>query len=114
MNSKVKGNGGERELRNILTAAGISATRNVQTFIGGAGNPDISCRVRGYQLHVEAKRTERLNLPAAMRQAERDASNTTALPVVCHRSNKQPWLITLHLDDFLRIAKDDTGKDVKE
>ena len=40
MNSKRKGNGGERELLSILQAVGV-AVRNDQRYTGGVDNPDI-------------------------------------------------------------------------
>ena len=83
----------------ILTAAGFPASRNDQTFIGGVGNPDISAEgLEAY--HIEVKRVERLNLGAAMEQAEHDAAGK--IPVVVHRRNNRPWLITLKLTDFLK------------
>lgn len=70
-------------------------------FKGGRGNPDISATVAGHPLHIEVKRTERLRLHEAMEQAKRDAVN--AIPVVVHRANRQPWMISLELSEFLAI-----------
>lgn len=70
-------------------------------FKGGRGNPDISATVAGHPLHIEVKRTERLRLSEAMRQAKRDAVN--AIPVVVHRASRQPWVISLELSEFLAI-----------
>ena len=101
MNAKAKGSAGERELAEYLTRAGYPAHRNNQRFIGGAGNPDITAH--GLErLHIEVKRVERLNISEAMRQAEHDAGDK--IPVVIHRRNREPWLITMHLDDYL-VAK---------
>ena len=103
MNSKKKGSAGERELASILTAEGFPAHRNDQMHIGGKGNPDIDAE--GLEaLHIEVKRVERLNIAEAMRQAERDAVNR--VPVVVHRRNREPWQITLHLTDFLKIWRE--------
>ena len=52
--------------------------------------------------HIEVKRVERLNIGEAMKQAERDAAGR--IPVVMHRRSRQPWLVTLHLADFLKKA----------
>lgn len=103
MNSKRKGNAGERELLSILSKYG-EAVRNDQTFIGGEGNPDISFFDGRENYHVECKRAERLNIHAALRQAEFDAGERK-IPVVAHRRNREPWYITMRLNDFLMIGK---------
>lgn len=104
-NSKRKGDAAERELLEVLTSSGIPAERHQQgllaDFKGGHGNPDISATVAGHPLHIEVKRTERLRLSEAMRQAKRDAVN--AIPAVVHRANRQPWVISLELSEFLAI-----------
>ena len=102
MNSKKKGSAGERELLHLLEAHGIPAHRNDQRFVGGLERPDIAAEVGGIPLHVEVKRQERLRLYEAVAQAVRDA-NGHALPVVAHRSNRQPWLVTVRLEDVLQL-----------
>ena len=99
MNSKRKGSNGERELCAYLAAAGFPAHRNEQRYTGGRGNPDIDAE--GLELlHIEVKRVEKLNISAAMQQAEADAVNR--IPVVMHRRNREQWLITLRLSDYLQ------------
>lgn len=98
MNSKAKGSRGENELCEYLTAAGYPAHRNDQRYIGGNGNPDISAQGLEH-LHIECKRVEHLNITEAMHQSERDAAGR--VPVVVHRRNREPWLITLKLADYL-------------
>ena len=102
MNSKRKGSAAERELLHLLEAHGIAAHRNLQQFVGGVDNPDIAAEVCGLLLHIEVKRQERLRLSAAVAQAVRDA-NGHALPIVVHRSNRQPWLVTVRLEDVLQL-----------
>lgn len=109
MNSKRKGNQAERELLHLLEAYGVEAHRNDQRYTGGLDNPDISARIGPVGVHVEVKRQERLALPAALRQAKRDA-NGHALPVVVHRSNRQPWLVTVELETLLTaLGKEKTA-----
>lgn len=104
INSKRKGNAGENEIVHILTDAGFPAIRSNQRKPGGGmGNPDV--RVMGLPIHIEVKRTERLNLNAAMLQAERDSKGL--IPCVVHRGNRQPWRVTLNLADFLNLCKVD-------
>lgn len=86
----------------LLEAHGIAAHRNLQQFVGGVDNPDIAAEVCGLPLHIEVKRQEHLRLSEAVAQAVHDANNN-ALPVVVHRSNRQPWLVTVRLEDVLRL-----------
>lgn len=105
MNSKRKGNAGERELLNILQAVGL-AKRNDQRYVGGVDNPDISFELDGRRYHVECKRAEKFSAYAAMAQAERDA-NGHAVPAVMHRKNRAPWLVVMKLSDWIKLVKDD-------
>ena len=89
MNSKKKGNAGERELCAILAEAGV-AHRNDQRYVAGT------------KYHVECKRAERFNAYEAMGQAERDA-NGHAVPLVVHRRNRKPWLVIMKLSDWLQL-----------
>lgn len=99
MNSKAKGSAGEREFAALLTEKGFSAHRNDQRYIGGAGLPDVSAEgLEGF--HFEVKRVERLNVPEAMKQAIADASGR--VPVVAHRRSREPWLVTMRFDDWLK------------
>ena len=98
-NSKQKGNRAERELLEILRPWG--AERHDQRYIGGKGNPDIGAVIAGHPCHVEVKRVERLNVHAAYQQAQRDAEN--AVPMVCHRRSREPWLVTMELGDLLTM-----------
>lgn len=63
-------------------------------------------------VHIEVKRVERLNISEAMAQAVRDADRfNDGLPAVFHRRNREQWLVTLRLDDFMKLygGNDDTG-----
>lgn len=101
MNSKAKGSAGEREFAAVLAAHGFPAHRNNQMFTGGVGKPDVSAEgLDGY--HFEVKRVERLNVPEAMQQAMHDAAGR--VPVVAHRRNREPWLVTMKLEDFLKMT----------
>ena len=55
-------------------------------------------------IHIEVKRVERLNVPEAMRQAVRDAERfQDGMPALFHRRNRQPWLVTVRLEDFMEL-----------
>ena len=102
MNSKRKGNAGEIELLRIFKRHGLQARRNLQQFVGGKNNPDIALDVHGILYHVEVKRTERLRLYEAMRQAARDADGR-AVPIIAHRRSREPWSVTMLLEDWLSM-----------
>ena len=105
MNVKRKGTAGENELAELLRSEGIRAYRNDQIYKGGQGNPDVRAELEGMTLHIEVKRVEKLNVPEAIHQAERDAEPGT-LPVVAHRRNREKWLATMPLSVFIQIIKD--------
>lgn len=88
----------------------IAAHRNLQRYVGGLDNPDVSCRVGGRVLHVEVKRRERFDLYPALEQAQRDA-NGHALPVVAHRRSRKPWVAVLALEDFLNLLEEGGSDD---
>lgn len=104
MNVKRKGTIGEHEVERILLDRGIRAYRNDQIYKGGKENPDVYAEINGKPIHVECKRVEKLNIHEAMNQAVTDA-NGKALPVVAHRKNRTPWLVTLRLTDVLDILE---------
>ena len=109
--SKNKGAVGERELAKVLNELfNISAIRGRQ-FCGSAGNPDVLLqkqageeRVNLPGLHIECKRVERLNLYDALKQSESDAREGE-IPVVCHRRNRDSWIISFRLDKLKDIAE---------
>ena len=105
MNVKRKGTAGENELAELLRAEGIRAYRNDQIFKGGQGNPDVRAELERLKLHVEVKRVEKLNVPEAVHQAERDAEAGT-LPMVAHRRNREKWLMTMPLSVFIQIIRE--------
>lgn len=100
MNSKQKGARGERELAKVLRAYGFK-TRRGQQYCGANGDADV---IGLPNIHIECKRVERLNLYDAMAQSKSDAKQGE-IPVVMHRKDKCDWLVTLSLDDFMKIYK---------
>lgn len=101
MNSRAKGAAGERELAHELEKYGYKARRS-QQFCGANGDADVE-GVPG--LHIECKRVERLNIHEAMKQSRRDAREAD-VPVVIHRKNRTKWLVTLDLDEFMKLWRD--------
>lgn len=98
MNSRNKGAAGERELAAKLREYGYNCRRG-QQYSGANGDADV---VGLPGVHIECKRVEKLNLYDAMAQAVRDA-NYSETPAVFHRKNNKDWLVTLRLDDFIKM-----------
>lgn len=101
MNSREKGAAGERELARKLREYGFDSRRG-QQFCGSNGDADV---IGLPGIHVECKRVERLNLYDAMAQAKSDARENE-IPVVMHRKNRCEWLVTMTLEDWMRIYKE--------
>lgn len=100
INSRQKGKAGELELARKLKEYGYDAKRSVQ-YNGKDGRADV---LGLPSIHIECKRVERLNLYDAMEQAKRDAKNGDS-PTVFHRKNRSRWLVTMELDDFMKLYK---------
>ena len=99
MNSRQKGKRGELELAKVLREHGYD-TRRGQQYSGTETSSDVV----GLQgIHIECKRVENLNVYNALAQAIRDTGESGDLPAVFHRKNNQPWLVTMRLDDWLKI-----------
>ena len=101
MNSRDKGARGERDWRDFLRSIGCTNARRGCQHAGGPDSPDVADGIP--DTHAEVKRTERLQLHAAMAQAIGDAGD--ALPYVAHRRNGDEWLVTLRAKDLMRLAE---------
>lgn len=101
INSRAKGKAGELELAHELMKYGYD-TRRGQQFCGANGDADV-VGVPG--LHLEVKRVEKLDYYKAYAQSESDAKDGE-IPVVVHRKNRKRWLVTLSLEDFMKIWGD--------
>ena len=110
--SKEKGARFELEIAQHLTdALGIPVHRMPLSGGGsfaaeqGAGLPDLTGT---HGLHVEAKRTERLDIRSALRQAVASTSKRRSpdLPVVVTRRNRETTgdsIVAMRLDDFIQL-----------
>ena len=98
MNSKAKGNRGERELANLLKTYGFNTRRGVQ-YNGRQGDADV-VGING--MHIECKRCQQVKDEAFLQQAERDARKGD-IPVVMYRRNNEKWKATMRLDTFMTI-----------
>lgn len=105
-NSRAKGARGERELANVLKEYGYECRRG-QQFCGANGDADV---VGLPNIHIECKRVERLNIDNAMKQSSRDARDGE-VPVVMHRKDRHPWLVTMAMGDFMEMYSKVNGND---
>ena len=99
-NSRRKGAEGERELSRLLRGYGVEARRG-QQFCGANGDADV---VGLDGIHIEVKRVERGagQIHEWMHQSERDAREGE-IPTVFHRKNREEWLVTMRLDDWMQM-----------
>ena len=72
-------------------------------YCGAAGDADVVCPELP-TIHFEVKGVQNLNVSKAIKQAINDCGAKT--PVVAHKKNGEPWLVTMLADDWLRLVKD--------
>lgn len=84
----------------ILRKHGVEARRGEQSR-GGDEQPDVVHSIPNARLEV--KRTERLQIWAALTQCERDLdpADDDTVPVVVFRRNRSRWYVALPLEDWL-------------
>ena len=109
INSRRKGKVGENEIARILREEyGFEDARRSQQFSGKQGDADV---VGLPGLHLEVKRNEHLNIYEAYEQSVRDAKaesefkSRETIPTVFHRKNNKPWLVTMGLEDFIKMYR---------
>lgn len=100
VNSKAKGARFERQLAQILRGFGYETRRTAQ-YCGNTGDAADVIGLPG--IHIEAKHCERMQLYDWMDQAIRDAAKSGKIPAVFHRKNNAKILVTMTLDDWMKI-----------
>jgi hypothetical protein len=100
INSIKKGKEGELELANLLQSKGYDDARRGRQYNGLEGKDVVGLP----GIHPEVKRDEHLVISKAINQAINDAE-VDELPTVFHRKNKEKWLVTMRLDDWLLLYK---------
>lgn len=99
--SQAKGRRGEIELARVLQDYGLPVKAGDPANRGRT--PDI---VDLPFIHTEVKRVERLNVSEAMAQARRDSIKfQDGLPAVFHRRNRSGWLVTMDLENWVKLYK---------
>ncbi|MEE4210056.1 MAG: hypothetical protein V2I43_12400 [Parvularcula sp.] len=104
MNSRAKGQRGERAWRDVLREAGFLKAHRGQQFSGSPDSPDVQCPELP-TLHFEVKHVEALNVWKAMEQAIRDAG-PAKMPVLAHKRNRSGWLVTMRVEDWLELIRE--------
>lgn len=103
INSKQKGNRGERLLRDLFRGHGYEARRG-QQFSGSPDSPDVVINAPSLPIHIECKFTQNLNVRVAHKKAA-DESSPDKFPTVFWKKNNEPWLITLEANHFFELLR---------
>ena len=102
VNSRQKGKRGELDLcKSLKEVMGWTARRS-QQFCGDAGDSDVLVEDHP-DLFIEVKLVQALNLTAVMKLAVEQAKDK--LPAVCHRRDREEWLVTIRLSDLPRLIQ---------
>ena len=101
VNSKQKGNGGEREFAKVCREHGYSEARRGVQYAGSPDSPDV-VGIKGF--HFEVKRRKKISHMKWVEQAERD-SGEDEMPVVAFRQDRSGWCITLSAENFFKLLE---------
>lgn len=100
--SREKGKRGELWLAHYLKARGYDAHRSAQHCGNNGGVADV---VGLEHIWLECKWQEKVQIRLWYEQAKRDAeaSGKGDIPVVVHKRSREEPLVTLSLDDFMKL-----------
>ena len=101
--SKQKGARFELQIAHYLQDHGFPDVHRTAQHCGKTGDAGDVEGIAG--LHIECKHVERLNLYSAYHQAVRDnnAKNNGDITIVVHKKNRETVMVSLSLDDFIKI-----------
>lgn len=101
--SKAKGARFELQIAHYLQDHGYPSAHRTAQHCGKTGDAGDVEGIEG--LHIECKHVEKLNLYNAYHQSVRDnsAKNSDDIPIVVHKKNRETTLVSLSLDDFVKI-----------
>lgn len=102
--SRAKGAKWERDVAAWFRENLHIEARRGQQYSGSPDSPDVITSID--RIHVEAKARERLNVHLAMEQAIADAG--TKIPVIIHRKNYYPPMVTVLLGDLVEFCHEIT------
>lgn len=102
--SRTKGKAGEAESRRLFEAYGA----NVRPLQSGQADRDDAgdylVTLGGSTFIVQCRRRERTRILEASREVEAIA-RAGELPAVVYRPSREPWRVSMRLEDFLAVAK---------
>jgi hypothetical protein len=104
LNSRAKGKRAELSARDVLRLHGYTARRGVQ-YNGCADAPDV---ISNFPWHIEAKHVEKLNIWAALQQAEKECG--TKRPCLFFKRNRSEWYIAFRAEDILKELREVQGE----
>lgn len=99
--SRDKGAAAEREVVQILRAHGWHHARRSSDGRAQAERGDVVRGPAGW--HLEVKRRERIRIVEWSHQAEGEA-HPTDRPAVIWRPGREPWRVSMLLDDWMPLA----------
>lgn len=98
--SREKGARRERELVEVLHNLGFE---DVQRGFVWNHTSDL---VGLEGIHVECKGQEKLNIRAALAQAEEEAEKRKdGMPTVFSKTSRKPWIVTMNLEDWAKLYR---------
>lgn len=97
--SRTKGAAAEREVAALIREHGFDAERNKI----GVAKDDLIHTIPGAS--IEIKRSEKLMLPAWIRQTEEQAGDDRE-PVLFFRQSRQPWRVVVRADYYLDLISE--------
>lgn len=101
INSKQKGARAERLLASIFRNYGYDQARRTAQYCGNTGE---AADIVGLPyIHIECKHCETTKIWDWMSQAIHDAAKTGNIPAVFHKKNNTDFLVTMRLEDFMKL-----------
>ena len=108
MNSKSKGARFERTIANYFKDYGYDTRRTAQ-YCGKSG--DAADVVGLPNIHIECKHYKDIGWRYEwLEQAKRDCKADN-IPIVVHKTNGKPTLVTMDIDDFMKIYNESSYAD---
>ena len=103
INSKQKGKRGELRIVHALQEYGFDAHRTAQCRGDTGEAADVEIKGFDCKLHIEVKNCNRMQLYNWIAQADRDskAQNKGNTPIVIHKADNKPILVSMHFEDFM-------------
>lgn len=96
--SQAKGKRVEYLLRDRLRELGFEDVKRGSVFQGTSDLVGLE------GIHVECKGVEKLNIRAALAQAEKEAKKRNdGMPTVFSKTSRKPWIVTMNLDDWAKL-----------